>query len=99
MEIAISRSMQYQFMDGALGFDAEELTVYTFGTPFLVIPRKDFGGRATSGQGWFGSVFVAIDLEGPLDFRKFRWKYRGWKGPTRLKIYTREPLRLLSALA
>ncbi|WP_005035110.1 hypothetical protein [Holophaga foetida] len=97
LEIAFSRPMQIQYLDVAIGVTGEALTLYTFGTPFLVIPRASMTGRVTTGQGWFGAKYVQLDLEGPLDLRKYKWKYRADRG-ARIRIYTPDETRLYHTL-
>lgn len=97
LEIAFSRPMQLQFLDVAIGFTGDALTFYTFGTPFLVIPRSALAGRVNTGQGWFGARYVQLELEGPLDLKKYKWKYRADRG-AKIKIYTPDEARLYCAL-
>jgi len=97
LEISISRPLQIQFMEAAVGVTGEALTIYTFGSPLLVVPRSALAGRVSTGQGWFGARYVQLDLEGPLDLRKWKWKYRSDRG-AKLRIYTQDVERLHCAL-
>nr|WP_320131851.1 hypothetical protein [uncultured Holophaga sp.] len=94
LEIALIRPFQMRFMDAALGLTGDTLTVYTFGSPLLVVPRRALAGRISEGRGWFGVRYVQLDLEAPLDFRKMRWQYGGNRG-LRIRIYTPDPLGLM----
>jgi len=97
LEILLSGPGQLQYLDGAIGVTAQALTIYTFGTPFLVIPRSALAGRVSTGEGWFGAKFVLLDLEGPLEFQKYKWKFRNKRG-TKIKIYCADPNPLYFAL-
>jgi len=97
LEVALTGPMQLQFLDAAVGVTPQSLTIYTFGTPFLILPRASLAGRVTTGQGWFGAKFLLLDLEGPLAFQKYKWKFRANQG-AKLKIYAQDETRLYFAL-
>lgn len=96
VEIGLSRTLQHQFLTGAVVVTAEGLTVHTFGTPFLVVPRE--ACRQARVEGGILGAFVRLPLPDGSGFRKQRWKY-GRPGSFSLKIYAREVERLRLALA
>jgi hypothetical protein len=98
VEIGLARPFQRKFLDCAVLVTGEDLTVYTFGTPFLTVPRQAWPGRLEVGQAWLGLPFVKIELAGPPVYRKWTKVYRGLKGPLVLRIYTNEAERLKALL-
>jgi hypothetical protein len=60
LEIGLARPFQRKFMDCAVTVDAEGLTVHTFGTPFLFVPRQNWAGRIDVGNAWLGFPFVNL---------------------------------------
>lgn len=76
--------------------DADALTIHTFGTPFLTLPRK--GCRTAIGEAWLGLPFVKVDPSAPPEFRKWVKLYRGVKGSLSLRIYTADAERLRALL-
>jgi hypothetical protein len=85
-------------MDCAVTVDAEGLTVHTFGTPFLFVPRQNWAGRIDVGNAWLGFPFVKFELDEPPVYRKWTKFYRGMKGRLTLRIYTRDAEKLRALL-
>jgi hypothetical protein len=96
MEICLSRRMQHKFMDGAIAVTDEGLTVFTFGSPFLFIPRSALRGNITTGQGWLGNPYLSVPVEGAANFRKWAKLHSGVIST--LKIYSPDLGRLKAAL-
>jgi hypothetical protein len=94
IEIGLARPFQRKFMDCAVVVTPDDLTVYTFGTPFLTVPRNGWNGRIELGRAWLGLPFVKLELEVPPVFHKWAKLYRGMRGPLTLRIYTRDAERL-----
>lgn len=87
-----------KFMLAFVAVDADGLTLYTFGTPLLRIPRSALKGQTPVQEGWFPPPYLEIPLGTSVEFLKYRWAYAGM-GRTRLRIYTAEAARLQAALA
>ena len=96
LEICLSRAWQHKFMDGAVAVTDEGLTVFTFGTPFLFVPRSAYQGKVATGQGWLGNPFLSLRVEGAANFRKWAVLYRG--AFFTLKIYSPDISRLRAVL-
>jgi len=75
-----------------------ELWVYTFGTPFLRIPRAALGGRMETRQTWIRPPYLELPLDPPAEFLKRRWLYGLAQGRFRLRIYIPDPDVLRLAL-
>jgi hypothetical protein len=99
LEIGLLRPFQRKFLDCAVTVTADDLTVYTFGTPFLTVPRTGRQGQLEVGKAWLGLPFVRLELAGPPTYRKWTRVYRGMKGPLVLRIYTQEAERLRMLLS
>lgn len=98
VEVLLATRMQRKYFEAAIAVLDDRLVVYTFGTPFLVLPLEAIRGRAAEGTGWFGPPYLEIALEGNLDFRKMRRWYGAWTVRARLRIYTADCQRLRVAL-
>jgi hypothetical protein len=96
LELSLARPFQRKLTDCAVTLTTEKLTVHTFGTPFLTVPRK--GLRVETGEAWLGLPYVKLELEKPPEFRKWGPFYRGLKGAPILRIYTQEAERLRALL-
>ena len=96
LELSLARPFQRKLTDCAVTLTTEKLTVHTFGTPFLTVPRK--GLRVETGEAWLGLPFVKLELEKPPEFRKWGQFYQGLKGAPVLRIYTQEAERLRALL-
>jgi hypothetical protein len=98
VEVLIAFQLQRKYFDAAIAVLDDRLVVYTFGSPFLTVPLAVIRGKVTAGDGWFPPPYLEIALEGAQDFRKWGRLYGGWRGRTRLRIYTEDVLRLRAAL-
>jgi hypothetical protein len=98
VEVLLAFQLQRKYFDAALAVLDDRLVLYTFGTPFLIVPLDAMRGKVAEKTGWFGPPSLEIALEGALDYRKVGRLYGAWKGRTRLRIYTRDLRRLRVAL-
>ncbi len=98
VEIGLVSPGRWKFMLAALTVTEAGLTLRTFGTPFLRIPRAALAGRVTLGRGWVDPPYLEIPLDGSAQFLKYAWAYRLSPGVLKLRIYTAEAARLQAAL-
>jgi hypothetical protein len=98
-EMCFVRPFQRKFMDCALAVSAEELTLYTFGTPFLLASTKNGKPRISLGKAWLGTPYVDLTLDQPPVFKKWSMLYRWLRMPVTLRLYTKEAERLRAILA
>ena len=98
VEVCLGTTFQRKYFDAALEVFPDRLTLYTFGTPLLDVPVAAFRGRIKEGTAWFGPGYLEMDLEGPLQYRKYRLLQGLWSGRARLRIYSEDCQRLRAAL-
>jgi len=103
VEACLAVRMQRHCFTGALAVTGDRLLFCTYGTPFLSVPLAALPGKVAEKTSWFGPPFLEVVLDGAPELPKLRWAhglfgYGRGKGGYRLRIYTRDGLRLRTAL-
>jgi len=87
-EVALVGGGQWKFFVAFVAVAEGDLVVYTFGTPFLRIPRAVHAGRVQVGRGWINPPYLELPLDPPAQFLKRRWLYGLTAGRFKLRVYT-----------
>nr|WP_320131849.1 hypothetical protein [uncultured Holophaga sp.] len=97
LEISVRGGGKLQMLNACLVVNKELVTIYTYGSPFLVMSRPALKGHIEDAGAWLGVPSLILDLQGPQDFRKGLWKMRGKKG-AKVRIFTQDLEGLRTAL-
>jgi len=89
VEIGIRMTGKLSYQDAALAVTSRGLTVYTYKTPYIFVPKGAEAIEITSGRDWLGAERLRIANLGCEVFQKRRWAYRLALRKFALTIYTR----------
>lgn len=98
VEVCLAFRMQRKFLWSALVVTGDRLLIHTFGTLFLSVPLAPLSGNVVEKSSWLGPPYLELTCGVAPEMHKYRWVYGHVKSPCRLRIYTRDGLRLRAAL-